>query len=173
MKVHRVLTGLILSASVCLIPLSHAAEPAVTPASAQIHVDIPVKLKQANVLFNMDHPAFVGDMPIGLTYMRLLAARLKQTRTRGHIVGVFHGMAAYMTLNDAAYDKIRHTATGNPYKDVIAGLIKQGVQLEECAVSMKAHGWGNKDLLPGIKVNSGAIGRIVQLVQQGYVQIQP
>ncbi len=33
--------------------------------------------------------------------------------------------------------------------------------------------WGNADLLPGVKVDGGAIGRIVQLVQQGYVQIQP
>ncbi|MHB1590602.1 MAG: hypothetical protein ACYCTW_03585 [Sulfuricella sp.] len=32
---------------------------------------------------------------------------------------------------------------------------------------------GNESLLPGAKVNSGALGRIVQLVQEGYVMIQP
>jgi intracellular sulfur oxidation DsrE/DsrF family protein len=52
-------------------------------------------------------------------------------------------------------------------------LLKQGVQIEECAVSMSAHGWSNEDLLLGVKVNTGAAGRIIQLVQEGYVQIQP
>ena len=48
-----------------------------------------------------------------------------------------------------------------------------GMMAPGCAVSMKAHDWGNEDLLPGVKVNTGAVGRIVQLVQEGYVQIQP
>jgi hypothetical protein len=38
---------------------------------------------------------------------------------------------------------------------------------------MKANHWGNANLLPGVKVNAGAIGRIVQLVQDSYVMIQP
>jgi hypothetical protein len=38
---------------------------------------------------------------------------------------------------------------------------------------MKVQHWGNADLLPGIKVNTGAVGRLIQLVQDGYVQIQP
>ena len=52
-------------------------------------------------------------------------------------------------------------------------LMKQGVQIEECAVSMKSHAWGNEDLLPGVKVNTGALGRLIQLAQEGYAQIQP
>jgi intracellular sulfur oxidation DsrE/DsrF family protein len=47
------------------------------------------------------------------------------------------------------------------------------LQIEECAISMKNNGWGNPDLLPGVKVNSGAVGRLIQLVQEGYIQIQP
>ena len=35
------------------------------------------------------------------------------------------------------------------------------------------HDWVNADLLPGVKVDTGAIGRLIQLVQEGYVQIQP
>ncbi|MHB8455455.1 MAG: DsrE family protein [Acidiferrobacterales bacterium] len=172
-KVSRALTGVMFLASLCLMAPLQAAESLAAPASPQIHVDIQVKLKQPKMLFNMSRLAFAGDLPIGLNYMRLLVTRLKETHTRGHIIGVFHSKAAYMTLNDAAYDKFRHVTTGNPYKGIIADLLGQGVQLEECAVSMKAHSWGNKDLLPGIKVNSGAVGRIVQLVQEGYVQIQP
>jgi intracellular sulfur oxidation DsrE/DsrF family protein len=138
-----------------------------------IRVDIPVVLKKADVVFNMDHLAFAGDLPVGINYMHLLANRFKQMGTQGQIIGVFHGAAAYMTLNDRAYDAYRKVSTGNPYKSLIAELIRQGVQIEECAVSMKNHHWANEDLLPGVKVNAGAVGRLIQLVQGGYVQIQP
>jgi hypothetical protein len=33
------------------------------------------------------------------------------------------------------------------------------------------HGWGNEDLLPDIKVNTDAMARTTQLVQQGFVKI--
>jgi len=138
-----------------------------------IHVDIPVVLKNANVIFNMDHLAFAGDLPVGINYMHLLANRFKELGTKGQIIGVFHGDAAYMTLNDKAYNAYRNVSTGNPYKGLIAELIKQGVQIEECAVSMKSHRWVNEDLLPGVKVNTGAVGRLIQLTQEGYVQLQP
>jgi intracellular sulfur oxidation DsrE/DsrF family protein len=138
-----------------------------------IHVDIPVVLEKANVVFNMDHLAFAGNLPVGINYMHLLANRFKEIGTKGSIIGIFHGDAAYMTLNDNAYNAYRHVSTGNPDKGLIAELMKQGVQIEECSVSMKNHQWGNEDLLPGVKVNTGAVGRLIQLVQEGYVQIQP
>jgi intracellular sulfur oxidation DsrE/DsrF family protein len=138
-----------------------------------IHVDIPVVLEKANVVFNMDHLAFAGDLPVGINYMHLLANRFKELGTKGQIIGVFHGDAAYMTLNDKAYNAYRNVSTGNPYKGPIAELVKQGVQIEECAVSMKNHKWVNEDLLPGVKVNTGAVGRLIQLTQEGYVQLHP
>lgn len=150
-----------------------AAAPIKNSPRSEIRVDLPVTLKKAQVVFNLDHLAFAGDMPVGMKYMGLLAHRLKDLKAEGDIIGVFHGDAAYLTLNDAAYNAYRHVSTGNPYKGVLADLLKQGVHLEECAVSMKAHQWGNDDLLPGVKVNAGAVGRIIQLVQEGYVQIQP
>ena len=139
----------------------------------KIIIEIPVAIEKANVVFNMDHLAFVGDLPVGINYMYLLANRFKEMETKGRIIGVFHGDAAYMTLNDKAYNAYRKVSTGNPYKELIAELIKQGVQIEECAVSMKGHAWGNENLLPGVKVNSGAVSRLIQLIQEGYVQIQP
>jgi intracellular sulfur oxidation DsrE/DsrF family protein len=142
-------------------------------AEPAIHVDIPVVLKKANVVFNMDHLAFDGDMPVGMKYMHLLANRFKEVGIGGQIIAIFHADVAYMTLNDRAYNAYRKISTGNPYKDLIVMLLKQGVQIEECAVSMSANGWSNEDLLPGVKVNAGAVGRIIQLGQEGYIQIQP
>jgi intracellular sulfur oxidation DsrE/DsrF family protein len=151
----------------------HAADSSKGVANDRIRIDIPVVLQRADVVFNMDHLAFVGDMPVGVNYMRLLSARFREMNTKGQIIAIFHGDAAYMTLKDRAYDAYRKVSTGNPYKELIAGLLGSGVQIEECAVSMKNHQWGNEDLLPGIKVNSGAVGRLIQLVQKGFVQIEP
>jgi intracellular sulfur oxidation DsrE/DsrF family protein len=138
-----------------------------------IVVEIPVVLEKANVVFNMDHLAFAGDVPVGMSYMLLLTNRFREMNTKGQIVGVFHGDAAYMTLNDEAYNVYRKVITGNPYKGLLAELLKQGVQIEECIVSMKNHAWGPEDLLPGVKINAGAVGRLIQLTQEGFVQIQP
>ena len=147
-----------------------AEQPAPAP---QIRIDVPVALKQAKVVFNLDHAAFSGDTPVGLKHMNLMLERFKQTGTVSSLVAVFHGDAGYMLLNDEAYNAARKTSTGNPYKGMVENLIKQGAQIEECVVTMKANKWSNENLLPGVKVNSGALGRIVQLVQEGYVMIQP
>lgn len=142
-------------------------------AENTIHIDIPVTLKQADVVFNISHTDFVGDVPAGIKYLHLLATRFKEMGNKGQIIGIFHGAAAYLTLKDKAYEAYRLVETGNPYKNLLTLLMKQGVQIEECAISMKNNGWGNQDLLPGVKVNGGAVGRLIQLVQGGYIQIQP
>ena len=165
-------TIFILSLSVVMT----TALPAVSAwadTAPQIHIDVPVTIKSAKVVFNMDHAAFSGDAPVGLKHMNLMINRFQQPGKSLTLVGVFHGDAGYMLLNDNAYNRVRKVTTGNPYTDMIQDLIKQGVQIEECAVTMKANNWSNDDLLTGVKVNAGALGRIVQLVQEGYVMIQP
>lgn len=155
----------------CLFALSGPVVHA--QSSPDIHIDVQVALKQAKVVFNMDHAAFNGDTPVGLAHMVLMTDRFKQTGTQWNIAAIFHGDAGYMLLNDEAYNAVRKTKTGNPYKATIENLIQTGVQIEECAVTMKGNKWTNANLLQGVKVDSGADGRIVELVQQGYVMLQP
>ncbi|MBZ0091410.1 MAG: DsrE family protein [Sulfuricellaceae bacterium] len=172
-KVLSVLVRGIIITGLCWSAQTLAADASPASADHAITIDIPVALKEVKVVFNMDHVALAGDLPVGMKYMDLLSKKIKMDKASGKIIGVFHGAAAYMTLNDQAYNANRHVTTGNPYKHLIAGLQAEGVQIEECAVSMKGSGWGNKDLLPGVKVNTGAVGRLIQLTQEGYVQIQP
>jgi len=47
----------------------------------------------------------------------------------------------------------------------------RGVQVELCGATAKAHGWGNADVIPGIKINTDAMARTTQLVQEGFVKI--
>jgi intracellular sulfur oxidation DsrE/DsrF family protein len=65
----------------------------------------------------------------------------------------------------------RNIAAGNPYKDLLADLLNRGVQIELCGATAKAHGWGNADLLPFVKVNTDAMSRTTQLVEGGFVKI--
>lgn len=150
-----------------------AADQSAVVETGKITIDIPVTLKEVKVVFNMDHLAMGGDMPFGMKYMDLLSKKMKADKATGKIISVFHGPAAFMILNDQAYNANRHVTTGNPYKGLINDLVAEGVQIEECAVSMAGNGWTNKDLLPVVKVNTGAVGRLIELTQQGYVQIQP
>ena len=156
------------------VPLALAFALLALPAAAQeIRVDVPVTLKQAKVVFNLDHAAFEGDQPTGLQFMKIMNAYFAAQGTERRMVAIFHGAAGYLLLNDAAYGRVRNWQGGNPYKEQIAALMAAGVEIEECAETMRANRWGNADLLPGVKVNTGANMRLIQLMQDGFVQLQP
>ena len=146
--------------------------PAVAETPSAIHIDVPVVLKEAKVVMNMDSAPPANGMPIGLRHMMMMTDRFKKSGTNWKMVAVFSGPGGDMLLSDEKYNELKWTKTGNPYKALISQLVARGVQVEECAVTMKANGWTNKDLLPIAKVNAGGEVRLVALVQQGYVLLQ-
>jgi intracellular sulfur oxidation DsrE/DsrF family protein len=140
-------------------------------ADHSLHIDIPVKLEKANVVFDIGHAVYVGDMPFVIGDLNLLANDFRDGNTKGQIVAVLHGDAAYLVLNDEAYNLNRHVKTGNPYGTLIAGWMKQGVQVELCGATAHANHWGNTDLISGVKIDTDAMIRVTQLEQQGYTLI--
>ncbi len=166
----RIFHLLLAFAVVALAAPARAQQPAEKP---DLHIDIPVQPKASKVVFNMGHPAFAGDQPIGLMHMQLMARYYAEHHTPLEVIAIFHGAAGYMLLNDQAYDRARKSAKGNPYKEQIAALQQAGIQFEECGQTARSNGWTNTDLLPGIKVDAGANLRLVQLMQDGFVQLQP
>lgn len=48
--------------------------------------------------------------------------------------------------------------------------MSRGVQVELCGKTAKFHHYGNEDLIPGVKVNTDAGARMIQLVRQGFVK---
>jgi intracellular sulfur oxidation DsrE/DsrF family protein len=80
-------------------------------------------------------------------------------------------------LNDDSYNANRHVQTGhpvrtgNPYANLIAGLMEQGVQIELFGATAAANHWVNANLLPGVKVNTNAMVRVTQLEQKGFTRI--
>lgn len=150
-----------------------AADASIPKAEPAIKVDIPVTLKNAKVVFDIGRLSFAGDLPVALRFMKIMSALFKDQGTIGQIIGIFYVDAAYLVLNDGAYNARRNVTGGNPFKGLIAELQGQGVQIEICAMTMRVQKIANADLLPGVKVNSGANPRMVQLMQEGFVRLQP
>jgi intracellular sulfur oxidation DsrE/DsrF family protein len=153
--------------------LVFCAEGSAQDAAPKLKIDIDVVLKEAKVVLNLDHLAFVKNEPFGLLYARIMQERFTADKTAWQVIAIFHGPAGYMALNDRAYNRVRKTRTGNPYARQIAALQASGIGFEICGQTARDNKWVNDDLLPGVAVNSGANFRIIQLVQDGFVQIQP
>ncbi len=136
-----------------------------------LHIDIPVKLEELRIAFSIASLAFEGDLPASIFHLQLITKDIGEWGAASEIVAVFHTNAGHVTLNDQSYNADRVIATGNPYKGLLYDLMSRGVAVELCGATAAAHGWGNTDLLPGIRVNTDAMARISQLVQQGFVQI--
>jgi len=167
MKTNRIALPFVAMTLFCAATM-FAEDRAVAPP---LHIDVPTTLEKANVVIDFGHPAFNGDMPFALGDINLLAHDLRAWNAKGATVVIFHGDAAYLVLNDEAYNANRHVASGNPFKQILNGLMAQGVQLELCGATAKANHWGNANLLPGIKVNVNAMVRLTQLEQDGYTMI--
>ena len=142
------------------------------PASEKaLHIDIPVKLSDVKVVFSIGALQFEGDLPASIFHMQLIKSDIANWGAASEVVAVFHTNAGHATLHDSSYNSDRNIETGNPYKTLIADLQKRDVKVELCGATAKAHGWGNEDLLPDIQVNTDAMARTAQLVQQGFVKI--
>jgi intracellular sulfur oxidation DsrE/DsrF family protein len=142
-----------------------------TAQGTSLHIDTPVKLTGVKVVFSIGALSFEGDLPASIFHMQLIENDIADWKAKSEAVAVFHTNAGHVTLKDSCYNADRNNATGNPYKALVADLMKRGVQIELCSATAKVHGWGNADLLPGVKVNTDAMARTTQLVQEGFVKI--
>ena len=136
-----------------------------------LHIDIPVKLKDVKTVYSIGALTFEGDLPASIFHLQLITNDIADSNAESEVIAVFHTNAGHVMLHDSAYNADRNIATGNPYKDLVADLMKRGVRVELCGATARAHHWGNTDLLPGIKVNTDAMARTTELVQQGFVKI--
>jgi intracellular sulfur oxidation DsrE/DsrF family protein len=136
-----------------------------------LHIDIPVKLDDVKVVFSVASLSFEGDMPASLFHLGLITSDIADWGATSEVVVVFHTNAGHVTLHDEAYNADRAIETGNPYKGLVTNLMSRGVHVELCGATAKVHHYGNEDLIPGIKINTDAMARTTQLVQQGFVKV--
>jgi intracellular sulfur oxidation DsrE/DsrF family protein len=145
--------------------------PSTTYPNTPLHIDVPVKLDDVKAVFSVAALSFEGDLPSSLFHLQLTAGDIADWDATSEVVVVFHTNAGHVTLHDAAYNADRNIETGNPYKDLVTNLMSRGVHVELCGATAKSHHYGNEDLIPGIKINTDAMARTTQLVQQGFVKI--
>jgi intracellular sulfur oxidation DsrE/DsrF family protein len=136
-----------------------------------LQIDIPVRLAEVKVAFSIGALMFEGDLPASIFHLQLIENDIGDWGAKAQVIAIFHTNAGHVTLNDDAYNVERNIKTGNPFKGLVADLMKRGVQIELCGATAKVHRWGNEDLLPGVKVNTDAMARTTQLVQEGFVKI--
>jgi intracellular sulfur oxidation DsrE/DsrF family protein len=136
-----------------------------------LHIDIPVKLEQVKNVFSIASLSFEGDLPAALFHLGLIMDDIAGWKAKFQVVAIFHTNAGHVTLHDQTYNKDRNIATGNPYKKLVTDLMQRGVQVELCGATARVHGWDNADTIPGIKINTDAMARTTELVQQGFVKI--
>ena len=138
-----------------------------------LHIDMPVKLTEVKIVFSIASLSFEGDLPASIFHLQLIMSDIGNWKAKSQVVAVFHTNAGHVTLHDQAYNRDRNIVTGNPYKKLVTDLIDRGVQVELCGATAKAHGWGNSDLIPGIKINTDALARTRQLVQEELSTLGP
>ena len=134
-------------------------------------IDIPVKLDQVKIVFSIASLSFEGDLPAAMFHMGLIVDDIADWKAGSEVIAVFHTNAGHPTLHDAAYNMDRGISTGNPYRKLLTDLMDKGVKVELCGATARVHGWGNVDTIPGIKINTDAMARTTQLVQEGFVKI--
>jgi intracellular sulfur oxidation DsrE/DsrF family protein len=160
-----------LSALVAFLVIMNCGAARAQQLTPTLHVNVPTKLQSARVVVDVGNLVLNGDLPFSLADIDLLASDLRQWNAKGAVIAIFHGNAAYLVLNDRAYNANRHVTTGNPYKSILDDMMSKGVQIELCGATAKGNGWGNADLLAGVKVNLNAMVRLTQLEQNGYTMI--
>ena len=139
--------------------------------SGTLTIDIPVQLPRVKSVHSIGALQFEGDLPSSIFHLQLITGDIADWSADSDVIAVFHTNAGHVTLNDEAYNISRNIATGNPYKNLVADLMRRGVKIELCGATAKANRWGNADLLSGVKVNLDAMARTIQLVQEGFVKV--
>jgi intracellular sulfur oxidation DsrE/DsrF family protein len=134
-------------------------------------IDVPVKLSNVKTVYSVGTLEFEADLPAAIFHLQLIVNDIADSHARSEVIAVFHTNAGHVILNDGAYNAERNIVTGNPYKGLVADLQKRGVCMELCGATAKSHHWGTADLLPDVRVNTDAMARTTQLVQQGFVKI--
>lgn len=142
-----------------------------TYPNSPLQIDIPVKLDDVKTVFSVADLSFEGDLAACLFHLQLITNDIADWSATSEVVVVFHTSAGHVTLHDNAYNADRMVETGNPYKRLVADNQERGVQVDLCGATAKVHHYGNEDLLPGIKINTDAMSRTTELVQQGFVKI--
>ncbi len=88
-----------------------------------------------------------------------------------HLHLVYHGTGIAAVVNEEARKRLGAEAA-NPNGEILAELVKRGVQVELCENTMQQKSVKPSELMPGIKLVVGAFPRLIDLQLQGFAYIK-
>lgn len=144
---------------------SSAAEPEVIPIQVR---------ENLRIVYQVTDDAAHDGVNKGLFYARkLINTYAKQgiAADQVHLHLVYHGTGIAAVVNDAARKRLG-TDAANPNGEILAELIKRGVQVELCENTMQQKGVKPSELMPGVKLVVGAFPRLIDLQLQGFAYIK-
>lgn len=95
-----------------------------------LHIDVAVKLKDVKTVYSIGALTFEGDLPASIFHLQLITNDIADANAESEVIAVFHTNAGHVTLHDIAYNADRNIATGNPYKELVADLMRRSVRIE-------------------------------------------
>lgn len=156
---------ILLTTSIALQIAHAAARPEVIPIQVR---------ENLRIVYQVTDDAQHEGVNKGLFYARKLINTYQKhgiAADQVHLHLVYHGTGIAAVVNEAARKRLG-TETANPNGEILAELIKRGVQLELCENTMQQKGVQPAELMPGVKLVVGAFPRLVDLQLQGYAYIK-
>ena len=142
-----------------------AAEPEVIPIQVR---------ENLRIVYQVTDDVAHEGVNKGLFYARKLIKTYEKqgiAADQVHLHLVYHGTGIAAVVNDAARKRLG-TDTANPNGEILAELIKRGVQVELCENTMQQKGVKPTELMPGVKLVVGAFPRLIDLQLQGFAYIK-
>jgi intracellular sulfur oxidation DsrE/DsrF family protein len=142
-----------------------AAEPEVIPIQVR---------ENLRIVYQVTDDVAHDGVNKGLFYARKLINTYEKhgiAADQVHLHLVYHGTGIAAVVNDAARKRLGVDAA-NPNGEILAELIKRGVQVELCENTMQQKGVKPTELMPGVKLVVGAFPRLIDLQLQGFAYIK-
>jgi len=158
-----------------LFSSSHAesdAAPATTPRTTfNIH-----ERQNISVVYDVKDDILEAGVGKALFFLNGLMASYKSMGVPSdelHISVIMHGATAYWLLNEHAYQTHKGDPFDyNPNEHIVQSLLNSGVSVEICNSTMKAKGWTEKDIMPGVTIVHDAYSRLIDLQLRKYAYIR-
>lgn len=163
MKIRTLLLGSLLTMS--FVSVSHA-EPERIPL--QIRENI-------RVVYQVSDDKPHEGVNKGMFYARKVIEAYEKQGIKAdqiHLHLVYHSSAIAALVNEDARKRLGAEGSENPNSEIIAELLKAGVQIEICEDTMRQKKVTAEELLPGVKMVVGAFPRLIDLQLQGYAYIK-
>lgn len=142
-----------------------AAEPEVIPIQVR---------ENLRIVYQVTDDAQHEGVNKGLFYARKLINTYQKhgiAADQVHLHLVYHGSGIAAVVNNEARKRLGAEAA-NPNGEILAELIKRGVQIELCENTMQQKGVKPTELMTGVKLVVGAFPRLIDLQLQGFAYIK-